>query len=249
MTKNGITFGTFNTATNGLILTHETIGRPTSTARSDALELYGLPDFDDYDITRSRRQLSFEFVLYDGDQWPTVYGNLSKALEGAKLKVIRALEPNYFYLGRCTVDPFKTSRGRGIITVTVDAEPFKYSANYDTITMSSTLSKSISPTTDYMAPAVLTITPTNALTSLTLKKFARDKILRNAEDIKVGALTSSQVLVIDGEKHLVTIGGVNAYADAITQMWEWPSVVPGSTTLELTSTNCSVQIKYRGRFI
>lgn len=249
MERNYILFGSFNTATNGLILTNETIGRPESKARVDQLELYGLPDFDDYDITRSRRTLTFEFVLFDGSQWPAVYGNLSKALEGVKLKITRALEPNYFYLGRCKVNPFKTSRGRGIITVDVDAEPFKYSVNYNTVTMTNNLQKTITPVTDYLAPAVITITPTNALTDLTLTGFARDKVKRIDEQIVLKAMSVDVPVMIDGEQHKVTVGGQNAYADIITQMWEWPSVLPQKKTVMISDRRCTVEIKYRGRFI
>ena len=249
MTQNYVIFGEFNTSEHGLILTREEIGRPQTTARSDALELYGLPDFDDYDIARSRRNLSFEFVLYDGDQWPAVYGALSTALEGVKCKVVRALEPSVFYLGRCSIDPFKTSRGRGIITVNVDAEPFKYSATYNTVTMTNQLTKTVTFDTDYVTPAVITITPANALTDLTLTSFAWERIKRTAEPIILGAMAYDEPVVIDGEKHLVTVDGASAYASIITQMWEWPAILPGRYKLTISNKNANIEIKYRGRFI
>lgn len=248
MILNYTQYGDFNTAEHGLILTREEIGRPETTARSDELGLYGLPSYEDYDIARNRRELIFEYVLYDGAQWPAVYDQLTLAIEGRKLPIVRALEQGYTYIGRCTIDPFHTSKGKGMITVKVNAEPYKYT-DYKTVTMSNQSTKTITPQTGYITPAVLTITPTNALTGLTLKAFARDRIYRKDEDIILSSMTSGKPVVIDGEKHLVTVDGRAGYGSVISQMWEWPSIIPEKKVVSVTNNAVTIEIKYRGRYI
>lgn len=248
MTKNYTKFGSFNTSTNGLILISETIGRPTIESRIDNLSLYGVASLDDKSVQRSRRELTFEYVVFDASQWPTVYENMSKQIDGKKLEIKRSIEPDYTYIGRCRLDPFKCNRGTGLITVVVDAEPYKYTA-VNTITFNTALSMSITPDTGCITPAVITITPLNSTTGLTLKKLARDRIKWTAENIVLNAFTAAEQIVIDGERHTVKIGNDNAYATKIKTMWEWPALIPGTYTIESTSDLMSIQIKYRGRYI
>lgn len=249
MALNYTEYGDYKTSEHGLILVREDIGRPEVSARSDSLALYGLPDFDDYDIARNRRELIFEYVVHDANQWPAVFDALSLAIDGKKMKIVRAVEPDYFYVGRCMIDQMRSSRGKGNIIVKVNAEPYKYAAEYTIVTMSSQTQKTITPVTGYLTPAIVTITPANALTTLTLRGFARDRILRQDEQIILGAMTSEAPVCIDGEQHTVTVGGQPHYADVITQMWEWPSILPTRKIVTVTNNACSIEIKYRGRYI
>lgn len=72
------------------------------------------------------RQLAFVFKLVNPDDFYTVYSNLAKYLHGQYRHVTIPEDPSFFYYGLCEVSDMEVSKSIGRITVSVDAEPYKY---------------------------------------------------------------------------------------------------------------------------
>ena len=98
-------------------------------------------------------------------------------------------------------------------------------------------------------PCIIELTPSGAITTYTIKGAARDPVTGEAEDIVIKNLSAGKTVIIDGEACTVTEDGANKYAD--TEMWEFPTLVPGSNILTFVSSSvsCSVTIKYKPRYI
>ncbi len=98
-------------------------------------------------------------------------------------------------------------------------------------------------------PCIIELTPSGAITSYTIKGAARDPVTGEAEDVVIKNLSAGKTVIIDGEACTVTEDGANKYADA--EMWEFPTLLPGSNTLTFVSSSvsCSVTIKYKPRYI
>lgn len=107
----------------------------------------------------------------------------------------------------------------------------------------------ISVTGNLETPCIIELTPSGAITSYTIKGAARDPVTGEAEDIVVKNLSAGKTVIIDGDACTVTEDGANKYAD--TEMWEFPTLLPGSNTLTFASSSvsCSVTIKYKPRYI
>ena len=138
------------------------------------------------------------------------------------------------------------SRWRYSLSLTFQA--WDKAANEVSITTSAS-EADISVAGNLETPCIIEITPPNAITSFTVKGAARDPVTWEAEDIVVKNLSAGKTVIIDGEACTVTEDGANKYAD--TEMWEFPTLLPGSNTLTFVSSSvsCSVTIKYKPRYI
>ena len=132
--------------------------------------------------------------------------------------------------------------------ISLTADPFKYE---DAVTESvgTAAGKTIDVQGDYETPCIIELTPSGAITTYTIKGAARDPVTGEAEDIVIKNLSAGKTVIIDGEACTVTEDGANKYADA--EMWEFPTLLPGSNTLTFVSSSvaCDVTIKYKPRYI
>lgn len=118
-----------------------------------------------------------------------------------------------------------------------------------TETIEDATSKTINVTGNLNAPCIIELTPSGAITRYTIKGAARDPVTGEAEDIVIKNLSAGKKVIIDGEACTVTEDGANKYAD--TEMWEFPTLLPGANALTFTSSSvpCDVTIKYKPRYI
>lgn len=73
------------------------------------------------------RQGKFEFWVMDGRQkWPSVYSSIMNELHGKKVKITMDDDPNYYYLGRVSVDEWGSDKKTATIVLTAEVEPYKY---------------------------------------------------------------------------------------------------------------------------
>lgn len=59
-------------------------------------------------------------------QWVKAISEMNHALHGQKLRIRTELDPDYYYLGRCTVSYTKESFAIGSVVVSADCDPYKY---------------------------------------------------------------------------------------------------------------------------
>lgn len=118
-----------------------------------------------------------------------------------------------------------------------------------TETIEDATSKTINVTGNLNAPCIIELTPSGAITTYTIQGAARDPVTGEEEDIVIKNLSAGKKVIIDGEACTVTEDGVNKYAE--TELWEFPTLLPGENALTFTSSSvpCDVTIKYKPRYI
>ena len=76
-----------------------------------------------------QRKGSWEFALRPGDRWASVYSSVLNYLHGVRHTVILEDDPAFRYVGRLTVNSWKSDPGYSLLTIDYDLDPFKYSVN------------------------------------------------------------------------------------------------------------------------
>lgn len=242
-----VTFGEMNSLEDwGLIKVTDEIGYPVPSASFDELALYGLTA-DQYDVEESRRELHFTFRALDAEPFPGLVDEITAYLHGQKLKIRRSIDPESYYLGRCAVNQYKTVKRVGTLVIDVNAEPYKYGDRV-TETFSGLAGKTLTVDTDYITPAVVEITPSVGMTTLTITGLAYNGVTGAGESIKLNALQSGVKIIIDGEKKTITkANGQSVFSSA--EFWEFPSLKPGNNTISLSNSNLAVSVAYTPRRI
>lgn len=186
--------------------------------------------------------------LGDYADWLERISLISADVAGQEVELELDSQPGYYYYGLAAVSTTKENNVVTSFVISITADPFKYE---DTVTESvGTVSgKTIDVQGDYETPCIIELAPSGAITTYTIKGAARDPVTGEAEDIVIKNLSAGKTVIIDGETCTVTEDGANKYAD--TEMWEFPTLVPGSNILTFVSSSvaCSVTIKYKPRYI
>lgn len=180
--------------------------------------------------------------------WLEQISVISAAVNGKEVELELDSQPGYYYYGVAAVSSTKENNVVTSFAISLTADPFKYE---DAVTESvgTASGKTIDVQGDYETPCIIELTPSGAITTYTIKGAARDPVTGEAEDIVIKNLSAGKTVIIDGESCTVTEDGTNKYAD--TEMWEFPTLVPGSNVLTFVSSSvaCSVTIKYKPRYI
>lgn len=243
--KEGVSFGSLHSyRTWGLILESDSVSFPDVSTSIDNLPIYGIPDFDGKG-TYGRRTLTFEFWKKNiGGKWPELIQQITAAIHGRKLEIIRDCEPGHVYIGRCSVEAYEGVErvNAGRIKITVNAEPFTYSSEYITETYEQAGSIELTCSSRLETPAIVTITPRNSLVSVSISG------LTGNQSITVNNLSINTPVVIDGYKKTVKQGTENKFHDC--DLWQFPSLVPGRNIITITNGGyVNTEIKYREKMI
>lgn len=113
-------------------------------------------------------------------------------------------------------------------------------SNEVTEIMNRITSKTINAAGNTETPAIVEITPSISLVDFTLNGFDEDPI-------KIKNLVANKKIIINGEDGIVTVDGVNKYAD--TEMWNFPSLKPGANIITVDKSSVDITIKYKPRYI
>lgn len=127
----GITFGEYHSYRDlHLILAEKTIGTPApKTELIDIPGSDGVLDFTEFfdGVKYKNRELSFEFsTLVPQSEFMTLFSMIQNALHGQKMMISLDVDPEWYYIGRITVEPWKADKNIGKITIDCDCEPYKY---------------------------------------------------------------------------------------------------------------------------
>lgn len=126
-----VLFGNYNSYDDlGLILTSSTIDAPSP--KTNYIELDGSDGSVDYTEAFGRvffenRKLKFDFT-YTGHHltFAEKFSELQNLLHGRKMKIIISDDPEWWYVGRITLDSWKSSKAIRKISIECDCEPYKY---------------------------------------------------------------------------------------------------------------------------
>lgn len=118
-----------------MILSGVTIGYPTVKTKyvdiprgdgsHDLTEAFGGVKYND-------RTLNFKFTFI-GD-WDREKGKVINEIHGRRIKIVLDEDPDYYYIGRCSVDSRQKEKNIHSISVTAVCEPFKYKKQITTHT-------------------------------------------------------------------------------------------------------------------
>lgn len=127
---NTVRFDTYNSFEDfGLVLSGKSIGAPAPKLLSVDIPCGdGALDYTDYfgRTNYYNRELSFDFTVAESPrEFLTVYSRLQNLLNGRKMKITLSEDPLFYYVGRVSVDDWKSEKNIGKVTIKVNAEPYK----------------------------------------------------------------------------------------------------------------------------
>lgn len=89
---------------------------------------YDLSNYLTPDVVYQDRSGSFEFIVdNDHENWLSIYRKIAVFLHGRRLKMILTDDPNWYYLGRFTLNEWKSDQARSSVSISYRVDPFKYS--------------------------------------------------------------------------------------------------------------------------
>lgn len=173
---------------------------------------------------------------------------ISADIAGKEVELELDSQPGYYYYGLAAVTTEKENNVVTSFSISITADPLKYAKPIST-TWEDASSSVLNVSGDYETPCIIELTPSGAITTYTIQGAARDPVTGEEEDIVIKNLSAGKKVIIDGEACTVTEDGANKYAE--TEMWEFPTLVPGANALTFTSSSvpCDVTIKYKPRYI
>ena len=145
----GVKFGNYHSYYEwGLILSEKEIGSPKP--KTIYVEVEGSDSVLDYteyfgDVKYENRTLSFKFakanVIPDG--FLALFSVVQDALQGKKMQIILDDDPSHYYLGRVSINEWKSNKNIGEIVIECDCEPYKYKVAETVVTKAVTGSSTI----------------------------------------------------------------------------------------------------------
>lgn len=114
-----------------LILQKKTIEPPNlKTSTVDIEGMDGELDLTDFfgEPFYKNRKISMDFFAWNVryDDFDAIFSNIQNAVHGKKMKIIFDSDASFYWIGRVTVNEWKTDRTSGSVSIEVDAEPYKY---------------------------------------------------------------------------------------------------------------------------
>ena len=143
---NSVTFVSLNTNISkhsyldfGVILIEQNIGLPSPKTYTVNIEgMDGILDLSECfgEMKYENRTLKFTFESIDKiTDWQAKMIKISSFLHGQKMKITAWSDPNFYYVGRCRIDEYKSNSKLGKIVISCDCEPFKYKQNITTFNL------------------------------------------------------------------------------------------------------------------
>ena len=78
------------------------------------------------DIKFKNRIIKLTFEVMDDTQYYSITSEMAKYLHGKKMTVRLSNDEDYYYTGRTFINSWECVKRKGIIVVSVDADPYKY---------------------------------------------------------------------------------------------------------------------------
>lgn len=183
------------------------------------------------------KQIKVQFLIQDIDNDSAIndISNIVKQLEACTIK----FDDLSLYYDCLMVNSSNEKIINGDYTLDVELKSgYAYKAAVTEV-MNGISSKAITVSGNLNTPVVITITPAMDIGFLSITGFA--------DSITINNLHANKPVVIDGEACTVLEQGVNKFADA--DMWEFPVLVPGVNTITVDTTNCTIQIQYKPKWL
>lgn len=118
-----------------LILSKQDIGLPP--VKSSYIDIEGMNGSLDMsevfgEVLFKNRTLTFTFnIVSDIYGWDELRTQIASDLHGKRLKIETYSDSDYYYIGRCTIDKYTSSKKLGTIVIKCTCEPYKISKVID----------------------------------------------------------------------------------------------------------------------
>lgn len=127
----GVTFGELHSFDDfNLLLSSKTIGVspvksvvvdiPGADGRIDLTDYFGEPRYDNRTL-----EFSFKSIAPMRD-FIDLFSNLNNNIHGKHLRIVLDDDPDFYYIGRCSLSSWKSNGRIFEITISCDCEPYKY---------------------------------------------------------------------------------------------------------------------------
>lgn len=127
----GVKFNDFHSYDDfSLILGSKEIEAPS--AKTETIDLPGADgvlDLSEYfgEIKYNKRKITLTFsTIVPKSEFLALFSKIQNAIHGQKMNIVLDDDPEFYYVGRVTVDKWKADKNVGTITVECDCEPYKY---------------------------------------------------------------------------------------------------------------------------
>lgn len=113
-----------------LILSKQEIGLPP--IKSNYIDIEGMNGSLDMseafgEVFYKDRTLTFTFHMVGNTySWDELRTRFANDLHGKRFKIETYSDPNYYYIGRCTIDKYASSKTLGTLVIKCTCEPYKY---------------------------------------------------------------------------------------------------------------------------
>lgn len=78
-------------------------------------------------VLYKNREGSWEFIVENGhENWEVLHHKLSNYLHGKKFKIVLEDDPGYYYLGRLSLEEWKSDNNWSVVTIKYYLDPYKY---------------------------------------------------------------------------------------------------------------------------
>ena len=116
----------------GLVPTSRPVVNPpqVKTTYVDLPASHGVLDYTDLllsEVPYGQREGSWEFALRPGAVWASMYSRILNYLHGVRHRVILEDDPAFLYVGRLSVNQWRSDPEYSLITIDYNLDPFKYS--------------------------------------------------------------------------------------------------------------------------
>lgn len=94
------------------------------------------------DVKYKNRKISFEFsTMRPQSEFPELFSRIQDSLHGRRMKIVLEEDADFFYIGRVTVNEWKSNKSIGLIAIDCDVEPYKYKSRLTMRTLTLTGSR------------------------------------------------------------------------------------------------------------
>lgn len=118
----------------GLILSAQNIGLPPVKSNYISIEgMNGSLDMSEVfgEVLYNDRTLTFTFNIVNNTYaWDELRTKIANDIHGKRFKIEIYSDPNYYYIGRCLIDKYQSSRALGTIVLKCTCEPYKYGQEF-----------------------------------------------------------------------------------------------------------------------
>ncbi|WP_294143881.1 hypothetical protein [uncultured Clostridium sp.] len=148
-------------------------------------------------ITYADRTGSFEFYVRPGRDWSEVYDSILSFLHGQRLAVTLEDDPTHFYVGRVSVNQWKSDKNHSFIELDYQLRPFKYE-----MTTIKSVPWSVGNATEHMGYRMVSVSVTTTLsTSITV-----GGTMPIVPILWVTSLSGSLTLTVNSKTYTLTSG-------------------------------------------